>query len=120
MRKINAIRLAIVSGVAVLMLGFMIVPNITQAEGAIVITEAGCNLGAPGATWVSTHSVATPSGNTKLTCHFTIAEAYIPSQAVIEKGWTCNTYLGLTNESMRVIDTEGNAMIRCTIKANSN
>lgn len=120
MRKINAVRLALVSGVAILMLGFMIVPNITQAEGAIVITEVGCNLGYPGATWVSTHSVATPSGNTKLTCHFTIAQAWIPAQAQIDRGFLCGTYLGATDESMRVIDTEGTAMLRCTIKANSN
>ena len=82
---------------------------------ATVIMDFGCSLapddGGPGFTTES-HSVENKNF-TKLTCHFTGLP--FTDQAQIFKGFLCNTFAGLTTDSMSVVDDEGNGMLRCII-----
>jgi hypothetical protein len=123
MRNIHALRVAIASSVAVLLLGFMVVPNALEANGADTITNFECVSSTNGLGTVlfttDTDAVQTPSGNIKMTCRFEVPEAYIPSQPTKNYGYLCGTPYGSTDNSYTIVDTEGNAMMRCMIKANS-
>lgn len=92
--------------------------------GATIIREFGCVIipadwgGAASLFTNETHSVETPSGNTKLTCHFDIPAGLEPATDLIFKGFNCGTFLGLTTNSQSVVSTEGRILLRCMIKAN--
>jgi len=83
---------------------------------ATVITEFGCALGSadggPGFT-TDTHSVVNKNFH-KITCHFTGLTPQDP--ALINKGFVCGTFLGLTTDSMAVVDENGDGMLRCIIR----
>ena len=126
MRKIHALRIAVATGVAALAIAMVAIPSVMQADGATVITEFGCGLaswdsGLPGSLFTTdSQSVTTPSGNTKITCNFVVPDAWIPSKAMHNSGFWCGTFLGATTDSFVNVDTEGNAMLRCSVKANQN
>ncbi len=96
------------------------------AEEATVIKEFGCIItpqasGLPSTLFTTdTHSVVTPSGNTVLKCFFDIPEIMMPSSTMRHTGFLCNTYLGLTTNSMAVTNVGGQVALTCQIKANSN
>jgi len=83
---------------------------------ATVITEFGCSLataeGGPGGT-TDTHSVVNKNFH-KITCHFTGLTPQDP--ALINKGFVCGTFLGLTTDSMAVVDENGDGMLRCIVR----
>jgi hypothetical protein len=56
------------------------------------------------------HAVITPSGNTKLTCHF---EGEPIAQTTVGKGFLCSTPLGETRESHFVYTKSGNVTLTC-------
>jgi hypothetical protein len=56
------------------------------------------------------HAVITPSGNTKLTCHF---EGPLIAQTTVGKGFLCSTPLGETTESHYVYTKSGNVTLTC-------
>jgi hypothetical protein len=56
------------------------------------------------------HAVITPSGNTKLTCHF---EGKPIEQTTVGKGFPCSTPLGETTESHFVYTKSGNVTLTC-------
>ena len=90
-------------------------PATAQERGATVIKEGGCALVEPGVPFVFTenlHSVITPSGNTKLTCHF---EAPPITETVVRRNFLCGTFLGLTTKSHFVYTKSGNAKLTCRI-----
>ena len=97
-----------------------------QAEPAVVMNEFGCGGFVPNAdtedgfpalaflsTNEKTHSVATKSGVTTLTCHFDhIVD--LP-HATGAKGFLCGTYLGLTDDSKMIATPGGKATLVCKI-----
>ena len=56
------------------------------------------------------HAVITPSGHTKLTCHF---EGPPIVQTTVGKGFLCSTPLGETRESHFVYTKSGNVTLTC-------
>jgi hypothetical protein len=90
-------------------------PAAAQQRGATVIKEGTCILNEPGVPVLFTedlHSVITPSGNTKLTCHF---EGPRIPKTVVGRGFLCQTFLGLTRESHFVYTKSGNATLTCRV-----
>ena len=95
--------------------------------GAEVTKDGGCTGFVPsdtldGQPWLETlfttetQGVVTPSGNTKLTCQFDHGTPI--KHANSARGFLCNTYLGLTNESKMTASPGGKATLTCWIKAN--
>jgi len=66
------------------------------------------------------HTVATPSGNTKLICHFTVPEAQRPKTMDRRSGFLCGIYLPTgnkyTNDSYFQSTPGGQAKLECTVK----
>jgi hypothetical protein len=91
-------------------------PSEAQEEGAVVIKEFGCSANLPPApslfTFEQTQSVITPSGRTKLTCHF---EGSPIEETTVQKDFGCNTYLGFTTESYFVYTKSGQGTLTCRI-----
>jgi len=93
----------------------------THADGATVIDDVGCALmaadsGLPSDLFTNESlSVATPSGNTTLTCHFDIPAGEEPAKALRNSGFDCGTGLGLTTNSRSVATPGGKALLRCQI-----
>jgi hypothetical protein len=86
-------------------------PN--QSQGAFVIKGLICSgSGYQGPFVVTDQSqvVVTPSGNTKLTCHF---DGPTVSQTVNDKGFLCGTYLGATYDSHFVYTKSGHGTLTC-------
>lgn len=91
---------------------------------ATVVKDFGCQIipedsGLPIllTTSVKTIEVDTPSGNVNFTCHFVYdKDAYPIDKAIKNKGFNCNTYMGLTNNSMAVTSPGGTVLLRCQIK----
>ncbi len=120
-------RMISVLSMAALMVAMMVASALSavaqsqgQGEGAFVIKEGGCSLVEPEVPFVFTenlHSVITPSGNTKLTCHF---EGPPIQKTVVGKGFLCGTFLGLTTQSHFVYNKSGNATLTCLINPGAN
>ena len=98
--------------------------SFAYANGATVIREFSCVI-SPAASGLpiplfttETHSVTTPSGNTILKCKFDIPDIYIPDATMRHSGFPCNTYLGLTTDSMSVTSVGGKVMLDCKIVGN--
>jgi hypothetical protein len=115
-------KLIVVLGVA----GFMLfAAGSASADGATVIDEFGCTLLASdsglGANLFTddTHAVITPSGNTLLSCSFDIPDGLEPGRAIKNSGFTCGTFLGVSNDSMVVSSPGGNAHLTCHINGSS-
>jgi hypothetical protein len=66
--------------------------------------------GLPNLVTTDRHAVITPSGNTKLTCHF---EGPLIAQTTVGKGFLCSTPLGETTESHFVYTKSGNVTLTC-------
>jgi len=101
------------------LLGVAVAP-IKAENGATVIQEFGCFLSSSDSglpislsTNAKTQSVITPSGNTKLTCHFDIPDSYRPNRAIKNEGFPCGTFLGTTTNSMSVVNPGGKAQLTC-------
>jgi hypothetical protein len=92
-------------------------PVAAQGEGETGIQEDGrCFLDEPGVPSLDTddrHAVITPSGNTKLTCHF---EGDAIAQTTVGKGFPCSTPLDETTQSHYVYTKSGNATLTCLFK----
>ena len=97
-------------------------PTVALPFGATVITDFGC--GIVPADWGGpiflfspdrNHSVATPSGNTTLKCHFDIPAGLEPSKAFRARGFGCGTFLGFTTNSMAVASPGGKVTLTCQI-----
>lgn len=121
----NKTRLSLLALAVAVICSVAVVPSAVQAtNGATVITEFGCGLiaadsGLPiNLSTTDSHVVNTPSGNTTLTCHFDIPEAYWPTQTMRNSGFSCNTSFGPTTNTFAVVSTDGSALLRCQIKAN--
>jgi hypothetical protein len=86
-------------------------------KGANVIKEFVCfeggNPGAPALSTTQTHAVITPSGNTKLTCHF---EGPPVKRTVNLKDVPCGTFLGPATNSHFVYTKSGHATLTCQVK----
>jgi hypothetical protein len=92
-------------------------PAEAQDEGAVVIKEFSCFASLPPAPPLSTNektqSVITPSGNTKLTCHF---EGPPIEETTVQKDFLCPTFLGTpTTESHFVYTKGGQGTLTCRI-----
>jgi hypothetical protein len=72
-------------------------------------------------TTTNIHTVSTPSGNTKLICHFDVPEAQRPKKMEERTGFTCGIFLP-GGASKRTNDTSfqktpgGKAKLECTVK----
>lgn len=94
--------------------------------GATVITEFGCVIIPPD--WggpivlvtTDTHSVVTPSGNSKLTCKFDIPDGLEPAKAEKYNDFWCSTFAGLTTDSQSVVSPGGNITLQCMVKPDPN
>ena len=67
------------------------------------------------------HTVSTPSGNTKLVCHFDVPEAQRPKSAEDKSGFACGIFLPggaskLTTDSSFKMTPGGKAKLECTVK----
>jgi len=118
-------RLAILCGVVVALVclsGVLVVA--APGGGATVIKDFGCQIipadwGGPFVLFTTdTHSVETPSGNTKLTCKFDIPAGLEPAKAQRYRGFLCGTFLGVTTDSQSVVSPGGNITLQCMVKAN--
>jgi hypothetical protein len=90
-------------------------PIAAQADGETGIHEGSpsCFFMEPGFDNLETsdrHAVITPSGNTKLTCHF---EGPTIAQTTVGKGFLCSTPLGETTQSHFVYTKRGNVTLTC-------
>lgn len=84
-----------------------------QSQGAFVIKGLFCGGSGYNGPFVVTDQsqvVVTPSGNTKLTCHF---DGPPVSQTVNDKGFLCGTYLGVTYDSHFVYTKSGHGTLTC-------
>ncbi len=88
-------------------------------NAAFIDRDFGCNVfdGNGGLTSVigANITVVTSSGHTTLVCK---AKGLPNDQgkAVIYRGFTCNTYLGPTNDSQNTVSASGNVTLTCTLK----
>ena len=121
-------RLGTLCGVVVALVclsGVLVVAD--PGGGATVITELGCIIIPPD--WggpftlstTDTHSVVTPSGNSKLTCHFVIPDGEAPDRAMRFQGFLCGTPGGTTTNTWSVSSTQeddvlGTVTLQCQIK----
>jgi hypothetical protein len=131
MRKSHIARLAILAGAVTFALVLIFAPQTTDANNAAFVipgnnSEYLCGVGADAAGFDipflltdEVQVVATSSGNTKLTCQFDVPEAYRPSSAVVNTGWNCGTYLGLTTNSRSVASPSGNLTLSCFINGSN-
>jgi hypothetical protein len=90
-------------------------PAEAQEEGAVVIKEQFCFAFLPPAPYVETNEhqeVNTPSGNTKLTCHF---QGPPIEETTVQKDFFCGTLFGLTTESYFVYTKSGQGTLTCYI-----
>lgn len=62
------------------------------------------------------HSVVTPSGNTKLICDFNIPDGQQPSKATHAENFLCGTPMGITTDSIMIATPGGKAVLTCEIK----
>jgi hypothetical protein len=67
------------------------------------------------------HTVSTPSGNTKLTCHFNVPEGQRPPSTQEKNGFACGIFLPngatkITNDSSFQKTPGGQAKLECTVK----
>ena len=86
-----------------------------QEEGAVVIQDAFCLAflpPAPPVTTTQSQAVITPSGHTKLTCHF---EGPPIAETVVAEDFLCSTFIGLTTESHFVYTKSGRGTLVCHI-----
>jgi hypothetical protein len=96
-----------------------------RADAATVIDGLGCTLLAADSGLPSTlftdesHSVATSSGNTTLTCRFDIPDGEEPDKALKNTGFLCGTFLGITTDSQSIATPGGNATLVCHINPSS-
>lgn len=115
-------RLAILSAVVVALVclsGVLVTAD--PGGGAAVIKDGLCNLGWGGVPSTDDlQAVMTPSGNVKLTCHFTFDPALAPPKAVKDVGFGCNTPWGPTTNSQRIVTPGGTALLVCMIKPSPN
>lgn len=123
-------RIGILCGVVVALVCLSgVLATAEPGGGATVITELGCII-IP-ADWsgdavlftTDSHSVVTPSGNSKLTCHFEIPDGDAPDRAMRFQGFPCGTPGGLTTNTWSVSSTQeddvlGTVLLQCMIKAN--
>ncbi|MHC4172642.1 MAG: hypothetical protein ACYST5_06840 [Planctomycetota bacterium] len=115
-------RLGMLCGVVVALVCLSGVLAVANGGGATVITEFGCGIipadwGGPFALFTTdTHSVTTPSGNSKITCNFVVPDDEIPDKARIFRDFACSTFAGLADKSQSVVDTEGNIVLLCQVK----
>lgn len=91
-----------------------------EGAGADIIAEFSCriNLAALGGGDIFTtisRSVSTPSGNTVLKCTGVIPPELVPSKTVIDEGFLCVTFLGVTINSRKVFTPSGVALLTCII-----
>ena len=116
-------RLAVLCGVIAALVcvsGVLVIA--APGGGATVIKDAFCQIipadwGGPMTLFTNdTQAVITPSGNSKLTCHFDIPDGLEPPKAEIYKGFLCSTFLGLTNNSQSVVSPGGNITLQCQVK----
>jgi hypothetical protein len=90
-------------------------PAEAQEEGAVVIKEHFCEANlppAPSLVTFETQEVNTPSGNTKLTCHF---EGDPIEETTVQEGFLCSTLFGDTTESHFVYTKSGKGTLTCHI-----
>jgi hypothetical protein len=110
-RTLLVLRVALVMAA---MVAASALPVAAQGEGETGSQEASsCFFKEPGLPNLSTsdrHAVITPSGNTKLTCHF---EGPPIVQTTVGKGFLCSTPLGETTESHYVYTKSGNVTLTC-------
>lgn len=87
-------------------------------DGALVIKEFGCNAFIPPDLFLfsrdKTQLVVTPSGNTKLTCHF---DGPPVAETVVQNDVLCGTFLGLTTDSILVYTKSGHGTLTCQLHA---
>jgi hypothetical protein len=95
-------------------------PAEAQEEGAFVIKEFACQAFVPPDLFLitneKTQAVVTPSGNTKLTCHF---DGPAVEETTVQKGFLCETFLGTTTESQFVYTKSGQGTLQCRINPGS-
>lgn len=122
----NKLRLSLLGLAVALVTVVTIAPGVLEASnGASVSQGFGCFLGSGltglgvTLTTTETHVVNTPSGNTNFTCQFAIPEGYWPTQTSQFRDFLCGTQYGATDNTFAVVSTDGTAMLRCTIRANS-
>jgi hypothetical protein len=131
MRSYNISRLLLSAGAVAVIVALLALPQISDANNAasVVRGEDGsisCGAGSgvtgfpvPFMSTTDWHSVATNNGNTKLTCQFTIPEAYRPAQAVVNTDFGCNTFLGATWNTRAVSSPDGNLTLTCQINGSN-
>jgi hypothetical protein len=111
---VGAVLMFAVITLVIMLIGIKSSPAKAQ-EGATIITEQGCLLAEPGVPElfsVNDHTVITSSGTAKLTCFF---EGPPISETVVDQGFLCGTYLGLTTESRYVYTRSGEATLICLV-----
>lgn len=117
-RKLAPLAVAAAVGGSLLLVGSP--ASAEPGDGAFVIKEFGCVANNPGAPFLfsndKTQAVITPSGNTKLTCHF---EGAPVAEAVNLSGVGCGTFLGFTTDSHFVYTKSGHGTLTCQLKASS-
>ncbi len=93
-------------------------------NGATVTKDLGCAAfeleGVLAVTFDETIEVDAVSGNTTLMCHFRADDILSgqPPATVKVEGFLCNTFLGLTTDSLFVMNSQGNGILLCQIKPN--
>ena len=111
---------------AALSIAAMPLPAAAQSENAAIVTQNfGCRGFIPTETGevgeiISTaeraQSVRTKSGNSKLTCHFTVPDDLVPSSVRIAEGFLCRVQGELTDETSMSVTPGGKGKLTCQVK----
>jgi hypothetical protein len=94
-----------------------------STNGAAVVKEFGCILTSAASgldidllTNETTHAVNTPNGKSLVKCHFDIPVGHEPKKAIVNEGFDCNTFLGVTTKSQSVCSPGGHCDLTCQLK----
>jgi len=92
-------------------------PDGTNPQSAEITRDAGCLLfdGLGNLVFADgSHSVVTSSGRSTLTCEAS-GVTPPPNGAAVQKGFLCNTFLGLTTDTHSVVTPSGNSKLVCRV-----
>lgn len=79
------------------------------------ISAGASGLGAPLSTEGRTHAVTNQNGSL-LQCDFDIPEHLRPDRTVVNSGFQCGTYMGVTYDSKAVATPGGNLHLKCQVR----